>query len=178
MSTLSVTAATPLDAVSVEALLDAAAAWHQSRGISQWRPGQFPEEIRLTIANGDLYVARFEGAIVGCFMLEGQISPLMTRWLIERDRVPAQGVHLGRLAVAREETGRGVGVDLLNAACALAAQRGFAYVRLDCPSENARLRRYYLEAGFSYCGDVNTRGPNGERWVSSVFERPTEPESS
>jgi protein-tyrosine phosphatase len=173
MSKLAVTVAKTSDAIALEALLDAAAAWQQSQGIDQWRPGQFPEEIRLTIANGDLYVARLEGVIVGCFMLEGEVSPLMTRWLIERNRVPAEGAHLGRLAVARESTGRGLGVELLNVACALAAQRGFAYVCLDCPSQNARLRRYYLETGFSYCGDVSTRGPNGEHRVSSVFERQT-----
>jgi GNAT superfamily N-acetyltransferase len=77
------------------------------------------------------------------------------------------------LAVAREAAGSGLGGELLKAACTLAAQLGFAYLRLDCPAGNERLRRYYLDAGFDYCGDVQTRGPNGENWVSSLFERAT-----
>jgi ribosomal protein S18 acetylase RimI-like enzyme len=157
----------------VEALLDAAAAWQQSRGIRQWRPGQFRDEVRETIASGDLYVARRDGVIIGCFLLDTESPSWMTRWLIEHGRVPAQGAHLGRLTVAREASGSGLGLELVNAASRLAAQSGFAYLRLDCPAENTRLRGYYLAAGFSYCGDVNTRGPNGERWISSVFERPT-----
>jgi ribosomal protein S18 acetylase RimI-like enzyme len=58
--------------------------------------------------------------------------------------------HLGRLTVAREASGKGIDAELLIEASRLAAERGFAYVRLDCPAENVGLRRYYVEAGYSY----------------------------
>jgi ribosomal protein S18 acetylase RimI-like enzyme len=164
--------AQPADASEVEALLDAAAAWHQSRGIGLWTPGRFGDEVRQTIATGELFVARRDGVLVGCFLLDMDESPVFSRWLEEEGRVAAPGAYLGRLAVAREAAGRGLGLELLDAACALAAALGLEYVRLECPAENHRLRRYYLDAGFAHCGDVHVRGPNGENWVASLFERP------
>jgi ribosomal protein S18 acetylase RimI-like enzyme len=176
VSELTIDLAEPSDAVAVENLLDAAADWQQKRGIEQWTPGWFEDEVREGIALGQFYAARREGSVVGCFLLDGCPS-WMRPWLMERDREPSQATHLGCLAVAPEATGQGLGVELLNMASRLAAGRGFAHVRLDCPAENARLRRYYSDAGFTHVGDVKTRGPNGEHWVSSVFERATGVES-
>ena len=159
------------DAGSVIALLDAAASWQRSRGIDLWTPGHFDDDVRRTIDDGDLYVAREDGAVVGCFMLD-EGSSRMTEWLVEHGRVPSRGV-VGRLAVAREAAGRGLGVELLDAADTLASRRGVPVLRVECPSENIGLRRYYVEAGFSHVGDNDRPGPNGEPWISSVFERPT-----
>ena len=175
MSKLQVARAKPSEAVAVEALLDAVAEWQQSRGIRQWTSGQFGDEIRQAIADRALYVASRQGDILGCFMLD-EGSPRMRQWLFEHGRELADGLNVGRLAVAREASGQGLGLKLLNAARLLAARRGVAYLWLDCPAENTRLRRYYLEAGFSYRGDNEVAGPDGERWVSSVFERRTRTE--
>jgi SAM-dependent methyltransferase/ribosomal protein S18 acetylase RimI-like enzyme len=177
MADLTIEHAQPSDAAAVEKLLDAAATWQQSRGIRQWTPGSFDDEVNEAIADRSLYVARREDLIVGCFMLDLQSPPWMTPWLIEQGRVSTEAAHVGRLAVAREASGRGLGRVLLREARTLAAERGLAYLRLDCPAENGRLRRYYVEAGFSYIGDFHTRGPNGERWVSSVFEQATSAQS-
>jgi ribosomal protein S18 acetylase RimI-like enzyme len=165
--------AQPVDAPAAEALLDAAAAWLQSAGIEQWKPGQFSDEVRQTIASGDLFVARRGGALVGCFLLEIEEPASVSRWLLDQRRSAAPGAFLSRLAVAREAAGHGLGADLLNAACAIAAQHGRAYLRLVCVASNGRLKRYYREAGFADCGDIHSRGPNGEHWVTSLFERPT-----
>jgi ribosomal protein S18 acetylase RimI-like enzyme len=172
-SRLVVDRAQPSDATAVEELLDAAAAWQQTHGIRQWTPGLFREEVHRAIADASLYVARREVAVVGCFMLD-EGSPRMTQWLIEHGREPRNGLNVGRLAVARQAIGQGLGVELLNAASRLAARQGIAYLWLDCPADNTRLRRFYVEAGFTYCGDNDIFGPNGEPWVSSVFERVTE----
>jgi ribosomal protein S18 acetylase RimI-like enzyme len=171
MPKLVVDRAAPSDTRSVVALLDAAAAWQESRGIDLWTQGQFDDDVHRTIADGDLYVAREDGAIVGCFMLD-EGSPRMTDWLVEHGRVPSRGV-VGRLAVARDAAGRGLGMELLNAADGLASHRGIPVLRLEFPSENGGLRRYYRRARFSHVGDNDRPGPNGEPWVSSVFERPT-----
>jgi RimJ/RimL family protein N-acetyltransferase len=61
---------------------------------------------------------------------------------------------------------------LLSAADRLASHQGIPVLRLEFPSGNEGLRRYYLRAGFSHVGDNDRPGPNGEPWVSSVFERP------
>jgi GNAT superfamily N-acetyltransferase len=75
------------------------------------------------------------------------------------------------LAVSRDSAGLGFGVELLDHARKLAGIQGLTYLWLECPADNARLRQYYLDAGFTYCGDNSVPGPNGEPWVSSVFER-------
>ena len=168
---LAIDRATPSDAERVVDLLDAAARWQKSQGIDLWEPGSFDQDVRGTIAAGDLYTARLDGLIVGCFMLDEGSSRLI-QWLTEHGREPTPGV-VGRLAVARDVAGQGLGFELLAEADRLASARGIAFLRLECPSHNAGLRRYYLEAGFTYCGDNDRPGPNGERWVSSIFERPT-----
>jgi ribosomal protein S18 acetylase RimI-like enzyme len=168
---LTITRARPSDATAIEGVLDAAAEWHQSRGIEQWTPGGFRDEVRGAIDSGDLYVARREGRLVGCFLLDSQSPSWMRPWLIEQGRKPTQAAHLGKLAVIREVAGRGHGVEMLREASRLAAERGFAFVRLHCPSENERLRRYYFDAGFAHIGVVDPGF--GELWVSSVFERST-----
>jgi len=163
--------ATPSDAEAIVELLDTAARWQKSQGIDLWEPGSFDEDVRGTIAAGDLHVARLDGAVVGCFMLD-EGSSRLTRWLTENGRELTPGV-VGRLAVAREIAGQGLGLELLAEADRLAAARGIDFLRLECPFDNEELRRYYLEAGFTYCGDNDRPGPNGEPWVSSIFERPT-----
>jgi hypothetical protein len=89
--------AQPADASAVEALLDAAAAWLQSRSIDQWKPGRFGEEVRQTIATGELFVTRRGTALVGCFMLEAEEPPSVIRWLVEQRGIPTRGAFLARL---------------------------------------------------------------------------------
>jgi dephospho-CoA kinase/GNAT superfamily N-acetyltransferase len=164
--------ARPADAVSVVALLDDAAERQRDLGMPLWTPRQFDDEVEEGIFDGGLYVARREGTVIGCFLLD-QRSSRMSAWLLARGRVPAEGANVGRLAVARSVRGQNLGLHLLNAARRLAAYRGLAYLWLDCPADNQRLCRYYLEAGFSYAGGNDLPGPNDEPWVSSVFERAT-----
>ena len=173
MTDIAIERADAADTGSVVALLDAAAEWQRDQGIDLWTPGQFSEDVRETIAKDDLYVRRRDGVIVGCFMLD-EGSARMSRWLIEHGRRPARSV-VGRLTVAREFAGHGLGMELLRAADQLASSRGIAFLRLECPSDNQGLRRYYVGAGFTHIGDNDLPGANGEPWVSSVYERPTRP---
>ena len=98
-------------------------------------------------------------------------SPRMTQWLLDQGREPSKGV-VGRLVVARNAAGRGLGLQLLHHAERLARAEGISFLRLECPSNDERLRRYYVGAGFTYCGDNDLPGANAEPWVSSVYERP------
>jgi RimJ/RimL family protein N-acetyltransferase/predicted GNAT superfamily acetyltransferase len=158
------------DVASVVTLLDEAAAWQEDRGIDMWRPGTFDAEVREVANAGDLYVARREGGIVGCFMLEAACPAWMATWLIEHNHEPAEAMYLGRLAVAREASGRGVGIELLAEARATATTAGSAFLRLNCPVENGRLRRYYVEAGFDDLGHAELVGPRDQDWTCIVFE--------
>src|SRR4029078_1066961 len=143
--------ATPVEAERVVDLLDAAARWQKSQGIDLWEPGSFDEDVRDTIAAGGVHLAPGDGAVVGCFMLD-EGSSRLTRWLTEHGRAPTPGV-VGRLAVAREGGGQELCFARRAQADRLAAARGIEFLRLECPSDNEGLRRYYLRAGFTYCGD-------------------------
>jgi GNAT superfamily N-acetyltransferase len=168
--TLLVTKAGPADAAVVEAILDDAAAWQIERNLDMWTPGQFGAEIAEAIADTTLYVARRDDAVVGCFILD-RCGRRLEGWLIEHGRPPSRGRNIGRLAVAREAVGQGLGVELLGVARELARDGGFAMVWLECPAKDARLRRYHEEAGFEHIGDNDIPGPHGELWISSVYER-------
>src|SRR5262249_13031497 len=135
--------------------------------------GWFRDEVLERIESGDFYVARREGRVVGCFLLDPNSPSWLRPWLVERGREPTQAAYLRRLAVGRAATGPVYGVEMWDEASRLAAGRGFAFVRLEFPSENDRLRRYYVDSGFAYIGDAKMRGPDSKEWVCSVFERPT-----
>jgi protein-tyrosine phosphatase len=79
-------------------------------------------------------------------------------------------MYLGRVAVTRELSGRGLGLELLDSARRITAEAGFSFLRLNCPAENERLRRYYFDAGFDDLGEAELRGPSGERWTCSILE--------
>lgn len=171
--TLTVHAAARDDAEAVERLIDEAAAWLQSRGIDQWRPGHFRAEVHDAIEANEFYLARQDGLLVGCFRLALNSPPAVKRWLADQGRHADTGAYLSRLTTARAAAGEWLGVTLIDAACDLAAQHGLQYLRLDCWAGNARLRQYYLDTGFDHCADIRTRTRDraGEIVVISLFER-------
>ena len=57
------------------------------------------DEVPGAIDSGDLYVARRERRLVGCFLLDPRSPSWMRPWLIEHGREPTQAAHLGKLAV-------------------------------------------------------------------------------
>jgi ribosomal protein S18 acetylase RimI-like enzyme len=158
------------DTAAICEILDEAARWQRARGMPQWTPGSFSDEISMTLADGHLYVARASNAVVGCFMLDVEPPRWIARWLADHD-LPVEGAHLSRLAVAAPLRGNGVGARLIAGALEIAARNRLARVRLDHPAENAGLRRFYLGRGFTAVGDIALSGPRGERWTSSLYER-------
>jgi hypothetical protein len=93
-SGLTVERAKPADGPAVEALLDAAAAWQESRGVPMWTAGQFVDEVHETIATGELFVARRDGALVGCFLLDARDPQLFSRWAEEQGLAAVPGASL------------------------------------------------------------------------------------
>jgi GNAT superfamily N-acetyltransferase len=165
--------ATSADAAAVEALLDSVSEWLSQRGVDQWTAGTFHDEVINVVAAGHLHVAKRDGRILGCFMLESACPEWMVTWLSERGRSPADAMYLGRLAVARDVAGQGLGVRLLEAATTIARDAGHAYVRLNSPVNTRPLRTLYVDAGFEDLGTAMLTGPQGEDWTCTVFERPT-----
>jgi protein-tyrosine phosphatase len=145
----------------VVALLSEAAAWLRSRGIDQW-PDPYPAEwVAGSIERGETYLARENGAVVGTITL---------RWADPAfwgEQPPVAGYVHG-LAVRRGFAGRGP--ELLEWAEARVREAGRDLLRLDCRTENTRLRGYYEQHGFEHRGDTTV-----DDFRTSLYERRCRP---
>ena len=143
------------------AVLSEAAAWLRSRGIEQW-PHPYPAEwVAASIERGETYLAREDGAVVGTITL---------RWADPAfwgEQPPVAGYVHG-LAVRRDFAGRGP--ELLEWAERRVRKAGRDLVRLDCRTDNARLRRYYEKQGFEHRGDTTVH-----EFRTSLYERRCRP---
>ncbi len=134
------------DLSTLVALRDAAARWMAAEGIDQWRPGEMTEEhFRKRMAEGEIWVAMHELAVVGAFELW---------WVDERTWGPQPPIagYIHRLMTDRESAPRGTGRAMLTAAEERIVAAGRHLARLDCAAHNAGLRRYYVSAGYREVG--------------------------
>jgi len=142
-----------------------AATWMVEHEISQWRPEDFPSQ-RVGKWLDDLYIARHGEELVGVFRLLSEDADVWP------DAPPSQAaIVLHSLAVAGPHRGQGVGRRLLELAALQAAASGAEILRLDCPSANGRLRRYYQEAGFRYVDDIQVGPYHASRFEMRLTAR-------
>jgi ribosomal protein S18 acetylase RimI-like enzyme len=81
-------------------------------------------------------------------------------------------VYVHRLAVAQTHRGSRLGQRLLAWVEERATERGAAFVRLDCATDNPSLRRFYEQQGFRHVRDVTVTALGGGRQLtSSLYER-------
>jgi GNAT superfamily N-acetyltransferase len=156
----SITRAHPDDLETVASILEESAAWLQTRGIDQWRMGDWLRPLLAKrIAQGEVYLARCEGAAVATLTL--QWSDAET-W----GPMPDDAGYVHSLAVRRAYAGHCLGRALLAWAERQVADAGRAFLRLDCMARNAALRTYYERAGFAERRDIPT-----DAW-SALYEKP------
>lgn len=147
--------ATAADLAPYLELRDAAARWQLSRGIDQWRPGEWAGPAAQALAAGELWVLDDP---------DGPPGALLAGWHLQwsdaavwpEDRGGEAGYVHG-LVVGRAAAGRGLGRVLLEHAREQAATAGRPWLRLDCRAANRALRGYYTGLGFTALG---------ERWRS------------
>ena len=126
-------------------LLEAAAQWMVARGIEQWRPGAMRVQrgtFAAAQAVGDLYVVREGGRVIGGVLLRSEPDPI---W---RNSPEPSSLYLGKLVVARDRVGSGLGTRIVEACERIARERGVAWLRLDCVASNESLARYYQRIGY------------------------------
>ncbi|UUV29780.1 GNAT family N-acetyltransferase [Amycolatopsis roodepoortensis] len=142
-------------------LLAEAAAWLTGRGIHQW-PQRFPREpVRDQIQAGEaLLVVGHGEPIATCVVTEADPG------LWGETREPAY--YLGRLAVAREAAGAGLGNRIIDWVSEKATTHHKAFVRVATTRDNAALRGFYERMGFEHVAD-----PPEAKWPTSLYERPT-----
>jgi ribosomal protein S18 acetylase RimI-like enzyme len=142
----------------VVAVLSEAAAWLRARGIEQW-PHPFPADwVEPSIERGETYLAREGEAVIGTITLRWE-DPVF--W---GEQPPVAG-YVHAIAVRREFAG--FGPRLLQWADEQVGAAGRELLRLDCRTDNDRLRRYYEGHGFAHCGDTTIAN-----FETSLYERP------
>lgn len=156
------------DVDPVLALLAEAAAWTTAMGFPNW-PERFPSAVATkAVANGELFVAEADGAIVATLNL--QWSDVVF-W---GEREPDAG-YVHRLAVRRDHAGARLGATLLDWASQQVAAGGRLCLRVDATADNLPLCSYYEHLGFAYRGDREGEftEPDGgvRRWRTRLYER-------
>jgi ribosomal protein S18 acetylase RimI-like enzyme len=147
-------------------ILEEAARWTESQGLAGWRPGSFQtDRIREQISRREVFLARFGGQMVGTVTLQWSDAPF---W---GDRPPDAG-YVHKLAVKRDFSGRGFGVEILRWAENQAITRRKGFLRLNCFADNTRLRRYYELLGFEQKGEIME--PRGR---AALYEKRLKPGS-
>jgi predicted N-acetyltransferase YhbS len=146
--------------VVVAGLLDEATVWVNDLGFSQW-PLPFPrDQLAGAIDRGEVYVVESEdGEAVAT------VSMLPDDPVYWGDQ-PPDAFYVHKLAVRRDQAGRGIGAAVVEWANAEAAEAGREFLRLDCLGDNPGIRDYYEDLGFEHRGDVVLEGR-----TISLFER-------
>ena len=155
------------DLDTVIQIIDEAAAWLHSKGITrQWpspTPRKFRELIEKEIAQRQVYLAYLEntGEAVGTLRFEWSDTDL---W--QHD--PDGGGYIHSFATRNGVRGRSVGAAMLAWAKEHVRARGKKYLRLDCWGSNRALCQYYERMGFTFCGFVREGN-----WVDAIFQMET-----
>jgi len=147
--------------VTVAGLLDEATVWVNDLGFSQW-PLPFPrDQLAAAIGRGEVYVVESEDG-------EGvaTVSMLPDDPEYWGDQ-PPDAFYVHKLAVRRDQAGRGIGAAIVEWANAEAAEAGREFLRLDCLADNPGIRDYYEDLGFEHRGDLVLDGRK-----MSLYERP------
>ena len=141
----------------VVGVLSEAAAWLHSRGIEQW-PDPYPADwVEPSIRRGETYLARDGGNVVGTITLRWE-DPAF--W---GEQPPVAGYVHG-IAVRREHAG--LGPRLLEWADEQVHAAGRELLRIDCRTDNPKLRAYYEAHGFVHRGDTTVAD-----FRTSLYER-------
>ncbi|KUJ70484.1 protein tyrosine phosphatase [Streptomyces albus subsp. albus] len=155
------------DLTELVRLRDAAARWQAASGIDQWKPGELGiEHFRTRLRDGEVWLATL-----------GADGPCAGAWELWWDDPAAWGPqppvagYVHRLMTDRQVAQPGAGRELLAAAERRIAETGRAVCRLDCLADNARLRRYYQEAGYTEVREVPKHGDGGRRYAVTLLEK-------
>jgi signal transduction histidine kinase/RimJ/RimL family protein N-acetyltransferase len=141
-------------------IIGEAAAWLAAKGIDQWPspPNEhWWRRVERQIANGEMYLAMLNNEAIGTLRL------IWSDPYWPAGEYSAGYVH--SLAIRNRAHGLKIGTALLGWAMEESRRRGRQLVRLDCAAGNGRLRRYYEELGFTYCGQIQD-----DDYVAALYE--------
>ena len=132
---------------------------HLAKGINYpgWKKGVYPirQDAANGIKNGNLYVAKHEGKIVGSVILSHVPEPAyyQAQWQIESDYSDVFVVYT--FTVHPDYLKCGLGKALMDFAQELAVKSKVKSIRLDVYEGNMPAIRLYEKCGFKYIGTVD-----------------------
>lgn len=162
---LAIRAATDADVDAVVALRIDAEGWLHAAGVRQWVDhDRGVRSIRNGIAAGTTYVVSDQaGNVIASLTLNGADPDF---WRAED--LPDQALYLYKFMIGTAYRGTGLGDELLDWACARAADQGKTWLRLDCWRDNQQLQSYYQKRGFEHVRTMVVTG----RDSGALFQRP------
>ncbi len=135
-----------------------------------WSKGKHPtvEGIRAYIDEGNMYLYRESGAIVGAMavtMYQGEDYHAID-WAkqVADDKVAV--IHI--LAVSPDTQGKGFGSKMIREAIRLARDKGMQAIRLDALATNTPAHKIYERLGFEYRGKQHLYAEN-TGWTDFFF---------
>lgn len=156
---VSIRRATIYDTWAVSIVLTEAAQWLQEQHIPVWSTAMFTiSKVKREMAEYEYYVAEDNGVVVGTFRFQ----------LVDRETWPEipdlDSAYIHRIAVLRSHAGCGVAQQILDYAKELTRKAERQFLRLDCASDQPKLRAVYERAGFIWCDDVQIGSQNIARF--------------
>lgn len=150
---LKVRQAAPEDLPAVLDVYDGVIELFQAQtGNMGWRKGVYPTEadFQKAIRAGTLYVGELEGTLAaGMIVTQGtDASYSGAPWRVDAPDEKTAVIHT--LGVSPAFAGRGLALEMVEGAAALARERGWRALRLDVLKENEPAHRLYRRAGFRY----------------------------
>ena len=137
---------------------------------ARWRKGAHPTEegLRTLLENGDLYLCRENGSIIGAMafpMRQGEdYHAVAWKEKLPDDQVAT--VHI--LGVRPSCQGTGVASAIIREAISLARSKGMKAVRLDTLASNLPARHIYESLGFEFRGKQHLYAEN-TGWMDFFF---------
>ena len=124
-------------------------------GIDQWQDGYpEPELIQEDIDLGRGWVFDDDGRVAAYAVLlsgrEAVYDSIDGKWLTEGNNY----LTIHRMAIDDDWCGKGLSVQMLTFAEALARKQGLSSVRADTHRGNLAMRGLLKKCGFTYCGEV------------------------
>ncbi|MFG2941534.1 GNAT family N-acetyltransferase [Streptomyces sp. NPDC048282] len=142
--------------------------WLRTKETDQWSDPETGERAiakwRASIDEGRAWVVVGEGERVLATVSRG---PVDRDFWTDADH-PESGLHLYKLIVAREASGRQLGTRVIDWMSRLAALEGRSWVRIDTWRTNTELHAYYERLGFQH---VRTEAP-AHRLSGWLAQRP------
>ncbi len=135
-----------------------ASAWlREDLGIDQWA-NPFPSEHILGSINArSVYLVKDGERTAATVTLDSEPEPDL--WSSAELEEPS--LHMHKLIVLRAYAGRDLGQRIIAWASDLTARAGGRWLRINVTTNNRRLQRYYLNAGFEYVRTADGGGVGG-----------------